>query len=110
MRYTAHLLNSDADQRRGGLRIFLRRLSTLRAAVGPADVLIENVSTGGCMLVSDRAIPDDDLTIGLRSIGTREVTVKWRDGDRIGCAFVEPLTSQELARVRLVEDSVVTLR
>ena len=78
-------------------RIVVNRPSTLRDHTGaPLDVVIENISEGGCRLRCDRAMDvEGDIRIGIAGIGIRHAQVIWNEGDILGCAFDNPLSQSD---------------
>lgn len=68
----------------------------LRSA--PHDVVVQDLSAGGCSFVTDAGFPVGSLIrVGLAGAGATQARVVWRRDGRYGCAFVQPLAPLQLA-------------
>jgi hypothetical protein len=90
--------------RRLDCRYGVRLASTARAVyqlddVGREQLLLIDVSLGGCQVKTGKVVPAQRLVIDLPVLGERRIEVCWVKGRRAGCRFIEPLTTDELRRI-----------
>ena len=63
-------------------------------------LVLLDVSSGGCQTRTGKFAPPQRVIIDLPILGERRVQVCWVKGRRIGCRFTEPLTRDELSKIR----------
>ena len=86
------------SSRRATDRAGVNRASTIRQddALRPLDVIIGDLSSGGCRVLGEPLPLGEHVTIGLPGVGARPAQVVWtRDGSN-GLAFHHPLTGEDI--------------
>ncbi|RYE00735.1 MAG: PilZ domain-containing protein [Sphingomonadales bacterium] len=98
----------DID-RRGAIRFDADSPSTLRVPDGkPIDVIVEDFSRTGFRFVADVDLPIGTLvSLGLSGAGSRAARVMRRRGNSYGCAFMEALSTEDVARAFKGQESVL---
>ncbi|RYD54527.1 MAG: PilZ domain-containing protein [Sphingomonadales bacterium] len=98
----------DID-RRGAIRFDADSPSTLRVPDGkPIDVRVEDFSRTGFLFVSDTDLPIGTLvSLGLSGAGSRAARIVRRRGQTYGCAFMAPLSDEDIARAFKGQESVL---
>jgi hypothetical protein len=89
-------------------RITVDRPATVRdLRKAPSDVIVDNLSTTGCLVTLDFALPLGALiSIGIAGIGPCFARVGRCDHPRYGCAFLVPITEAEIEASRVAETIV----
>ncbi|WP_420145754.1 PilZ domain-containing protein [Sphingobium sp.] len=91
------LTNRRASDRRD-----VQRMSTMRTeAQVPADIIINDLSVGGCRISGDLDLAlDDRVTIGLPGLGARPAHVVWAKDGSTGLLFDQVLTGHDVTVTR----------
>jgi hypothetical protein len=94
---TLDIVGETDERRNGGLRAEIGQSSTLRADGVPHSIVVEDLSSSGFRF-SARAhlAPQTIVRLGLSGAGIAEARVVRRQGDVHGCAFLRPLTRNQL--------------
>lgn len=89
-------------------RVSLDRAGTLRdVARQPLDVVVDNISSTGCLVSTDADLPNDTLvTIGIAGLGTRSARVVRQETSGYGLAFLEPASEGEIRAAHSAETLV----
>ncbi|MES2989081.1 MAG: PilZ domain-containing protein [Pseudomonadota bacterium] len=98
----------DID-RRGAIRFDADSPSTLRVPDGkPIDVTVEDFSRTGFRFASEIDLPLGTLvSLGLSGAGSRAAQIMRRRGNSYGCAFMAPLSSEDITRAFKGQESVL---
>ncbi|MEC3912825.1 PilZ domain-containing protein [Sphingobium sp. CR2-8] len=85
-------------ERRANDRAGMARPSTMRGNEQiPIDIIIEDLSCGGCRVSGDLGLAvDDRVTIGLPGIGACAAQVVWSGGGGTGLEFDRGLTGHDI--------------
>lgn len=96
-----HIENSD---RRRAERFDVNQPGTLSAFGEPKDVLIENISSTGCLTQCDLVLPIGTVaSIALPGLESRVATLVRQDGNHLGWEFPTPLKPSEIQIARSAE-------
>jgi hypothetical protein len=89
-------------------RVAVDRAGTLRdRAKTPIDVVVDNLSTTGCLFLLDRELPLGALvSIGIPGIGIRYARISRVDHPQYACAFLAPVGEDEIAAALSAETLV----
>jgi hypothetical protein len=89
-------------------RVTVDRAGTLRdVAKNPIDVVVDNLSTTGCLLKLDQPLPLGALvSVGIPGIGIRYARIGRIDHPHYACAFLAPVSAAEIA-VALSAETIV---
>lgn len=105
MTMVARLFVNAPGERRQDTRHPLDAAATLRVArTVPRDVLIHDLSAGGCQFVSAKPIAlGSSISVGIAGVGMREATIVRSHAGLHGCAFEQPLNATELNRAGRID-------
>lgn len=96
-----HLDNAD---RRRAERFDVNRPGTLSAFGAPKDVLIENISSTGCLTQCDLVLPFGTIaSIALPGLNARSASLVRQEGNHLGWQFLFPLKPGEIEIARSAE-------
>ncbi|WP_345862723.1 PilZ domain-containing protein [Sphingomonas qilianensis] len=97
----------DGDNRQAERRAVQAGATLRDDNEAPIDAELIDLSTSGCQVaLQGELVVPSMVTIGVAGIGRIDACVVRRDGDRYGCAFIEPLTAAAVAAARAVETVV----
>lgn len=82
-------------------RVVFACTTTLRNdAQAPSDVVLDNLSTSGCLIKFDFNLAMDSVvSIGIPGVGACFARIVRCDRPNYGCEFLRPITSAEIASV-----------
>lgn len=93
-----HIENSD---RRRAERFDVNQPGTLSAFGAPKDVVIENISSTGCLTQCDLVLPSGTTaSIALPGLESRVATLVRQDGNHLGWQFLTPLKPNDIQIAR----------
>jgi uncharacterized RDD family membrane protein YckC len=89
-------------------RIPVDRPGTLRdRARTPVDVVVDNLSTTGCLFVHDSALPLGALiSLGIAGLGIRHARISRVDPPHYACAFLVPVAQEDIVAALSAETLV----
>ncbi len=89
-------------------RVAVDRTGTLRdQAQAPVDVVVENLSTTGCLFVIDRKLPLGALiSLGIPGVGVRHARIARASHPHYACAFLSPISDSAVAAALSAETLV----
>ena len=97
-------LHLEPAERRRAERFDVNQLGTLSAFGAPKDVLIENISTTGCLTQCDLVLPIGTISsLTLPGLPPRPATLVRQDGNHLGWQFLKPLKLGEIDIARSAE-------
>lgn len=99
MSLVAHLDVGRSD------RVAVDRVGTLRDTERtPVDIMVDNLSTTGCMFLLDRELPLGALvSIGIPGVGVRYARISRVEHPQYGCAFLSPVSDADIAAALSVD-------
>ena len=104
MALTASLFFDDPAERRDADRVPVGSRATARLRSEPVDVVVLDLSCGGCLIETDAVFPDGArISLGIGGIQVRQVAVVRRTGRSYGCRFTVPLTPHEVSCAGKIE-------
>jgi hypothetical protein len=98
----------DID-RRGAIRFDADSPSTLRAPDGvPVDVIVDDFSRSGFRFTADVELPIGTLvSLGLSGAGSRAARIVRRRENSYGCAFMKPLTDEDIGEAFRGQEAIL---
>lgn len=98
----------DID-RRGSIRFDADSPSTLRAPDGePFDVIVDDFSRSGFHFTANIDLPIGTLvSLGLSGAGSRAARILRRRNNGYGCAFMKPLTDEDINRAFKGQEAIL---
>lgn len=97
-------LHLDPAERRRAERFDVRQLGTLSAFGAPKDLLIENISTTGCLTQCDLVLPIGTIaSLTLPGLPARPATLVRQDGNHLGWQFLKQLKPSDIDIARSAE-------
>lgn len=105
------LATVDADRRGDERQPVIVGTKIEGEGFGTRVVLVDDLSVSGFAMVAALPLPRGaQIAINLPRVGERSASVIWQEGLRVGCAFAEPLSSDDIEQIAAADTEVAELR
>jgi len=85
-------------ERRSRARLAVERMAVLRFEGGAEDIVLEDLTRGGCRFRCARELPLlAAVSVGIAGVGHTPARLVWTSGQSYGCAFDRPLPEGAVA-------------